>query len=117
LYAITGQEETCTLEFIQEAVKNRIASYVPLFQSTLSLLSERQKEALYAIAKEGKAKAVTSAAFIKKHGLLSSSSAQTAIRQLLEKEIITSENNVYQVYDRFFGLWLTTVFGTGYRIQ
>jgi AAA+ ATPase superfamily predicted ATPase len=117
LYAITGQEETCTLEFIQEAVMKRIASYVPLFQSTLSLLSERQKEALYAIAKERKAKAVTSAAFIKKHGLLSSSSAQTAIRQLLDKEIITSENNVYQVYDRFFGLWLTTVFGTGYRIQ
>jgi AAA+ ATPase superfamily predicted ATPase len=117
LYAITGQEETCTLEFIQEAVKKRIESYAPLFQSTLSLLSERQKEALYAIAKEGKAKAVTSAAFIKKHGLMSSSSAQTAIRQLLDKEIITSENNVYQVYDRFFGLWLTTVFGTGYRIQ
>ena len=117
LYAITEQGDTCTMEFIQESVKNRIASYVPLFQSTLSLLSERQKEILYAIAKEGKATGVTSAAFIKKHGLLSSSSVQTAIKQLLDKEIITSENNVYQVYDRFFGLWLTTVFGIGYRIQ
>ena len=117
LYAITEQGETCTLEFIQESVKRKIASYEPLFLSTLSLLTERQKEILYAIAKEGKARLVTSAAFIKKHGLLSSSSVQTAIKQLLDKEIITSENNVYQVYDRFFGLWLTTVFGTGYRIQ
>ena len=117
LYAITEQGETCTLEFIQESVKRKIASYEPLFLSTLSLLTERQKEILYAIAKEGKARLVTSAAFIKKHGLLSSSSVQTAIKQLLDKEIITSENNTYQVYDRFFGLWLTTVFGTGYRIQ
>ncbi|MDD4968245.1 MAG: ATP-binding protein [Paludibacter sp.] len=117
LYAMTEQGETCTLELVEESVRYRIAMYEPLFQSTLSLLTERQKEILYAIAKEGKAKAVTSAAFIKKHGLLSSSSVQTAIKQLLDKEIITSENSTYQVYDRFFGLWLTTVFGTGYRIQ
>jgi len=117
LYANTNPGEICTLELIQDSVKNKIASFEPLYLSTLSLLTERQKEILYAIAKEGKATAVTSAAFIKKHGLLSSSSVQTAIKQLLEKEIITSENNVYQVYDRFFGLWLTTVFGTGYRIQ
>jgi len=117
VYANTNPGETCTLELIQDSVKNKIDSFEPLFLSTLSLLTERQKEILYAIAKEGKATSVTSSAFIKKHGLLSSSSVQTAIKQLLEKEIITSENNVYQVYDRFFGLWLTTVFGTGYRIQ
>ena len=117
LYGMTVQGETCTLEFIQESVRRKIGSFEPLFLSTLSFLTERQKEILYAIAKEGKARSVTSSAFIKKHGLLSSSSVQTAIKQLLDKEIITSENNVYQVYDRFFGLWLTTVFGTGYRIQ
>jgi len=117
LYALTGQGETCTLDMIRESVQNRIAMYEPVFQSTLVLLSERQKEMLYAIAREGKATSVTSSSFIKRHGLLSSSSVQTAIKQLLDKEIITSENNVYQVYDRFFGLWLTTVFGTGYRIQ
>ena len=117
LYFLTKPGETCTLEIIRESVKNRIAAYEPLFESTLSFLTERQKEILYAIAKEGKASSVTSSAFIKKHGLLSSSSVQTAIKQLLEKEIITSENNVYHVYDRFFGLWLTTVFGTGYRIM
>lgn len=117
LYALTGQGETCTLDMIRESVQNRIAMYEPVFQSTLVLLSERQKEILYAIAREGKATSVTSSSFIKRHGLLSSSSVQTAIKQLLDKEIITSENNVYQVYDRFFGLWLTTVFGTGYRIQ
>ncbi|MDO9615349.1 MAG: ATPase, partial [Bacteroidota bacterium] len=86
-----------------------------LYQSTLSLLPERQKEILYAIAKEGKASGITSGPFIKKHGLLSQSSVQTAVKQLLDKEIITSEENVYEVYDRFFGLWLANLYGTGWR--
>lgn len=117
LFALTEKGEICTLDLVKEAISNKIASYEPLFQSTLTLLTERQREVLYTIAKEGKATAVTSAGFIKKHGLLSSSSVQTSIRQLLDKEIITSENNEYQVYDRFFGLWLTTIFGTGYRME
>jgi len=116
LFALTEKNEGCTLELAQEAIENKITSYVPLFQSTLSLLPERQKEILYAIAKEGKTTGVTSGAFIKKHGLLSPSSVQTAIKQLLDKEIITAENNVYQVYDRFFGLWLSKVYGMGYNL-
>jgi len=81
-----------------------------LFANTLNLLPERQRELLFAIAKEGKAKGITSGAFIKKHGLHSSGSVQTSATQLLDKEIITQENNIYSVYDRFFGLWLSKVF-------
>ncbi len=89
----------------------------PLFQGTLTFLNERQREVLNAIAKEIKATGVISAAFIKKHGLQSSSSVQSSIRQLLDKEIITVENNTYHIYDRFFGLWLTKVVGTGYSLE
>lgn len=115
LFSLTDENEICTLELAQEAIENKIDSYRPLYQSTLSLLPERQKEILYAIAKEGKANAITSGGFIKKHGLLSQSSVQTAVKQLFDKEIITSENNVYQVYDRFFGLWLANLYGTGWK--
>jgi SOS-response transcriptional repressor LexA len=82
----------------------------------LSLLPERQKELLYAIAKERKASGVTSAAFVKKHGLQSASSVQSSLKQLLDKEIITKEDDAFQVYDRFFGLWLSKVYGTGYNL-
>lgn len=115
LFSLTDENEICTLELAQEAIENKIDSYRPLYQSTLSLLPERQKEILYAIAKEGKANAITSGGFIKKHGLLSQSSVQTAVKQLFDKEIITSENSVYQVYDRFFGLWLANLYGTGWK--
>ncbi len=115
LFSLTAENEICSFALAQEAIVNKIDSYRPLYQSTLSLLPERQKEILYAIAKEGKASGITSGPFIKKHGLLSQSSVQTAVKQLLDKEIITSEENVYQVYDRFFGLWLANLYGTGWK--
>lgn len=115
LFSLTAENGFCTSDLALEAIENKIDSYKPLYQSTLSLLPERQKEILYSIAKEGKATAITSGAFIKKHGLLSQSSVQTALRQLFDKEIITSEKNVYQVYDRFFGLWLANLYGTGWK--
>jgi hypothetical protein len=58
----------------------------------------------------GESTKITSGTFIKKHDLHSSGSVQTSASQLFDKEIITQENNVYSVYDRFFGLWLNRVF-------
>ncbi|MDR3296827.1 MAG: ATP-binding protein [Prevotellaceae bacterium] len=116
IFSMLDAGETCTDDVLRSAIESRIASYESMFSALLALLPERQKLLLYAIAKEGKASAITSGDFIKRHALPSASSVQTSAKQLADKEIITSENNVYQVYDRFFGLWLTTVFGTGYRI-
>ena len=116
IFSFLEKGELLSLKELQEIVDYKISSYESLFQSTLVLISERQKELLYAIAKEGKVKGVTSSAFIKKHGLQSQSSVQTSTKQLLDKEIITCENNTYQVYDRFFGLWLRKTFGTGYNL-
>lgn len=116
LYSLTDKDEECSLQFIAESIDDTIASYETIFQGMLSLLPERQKELLYAIAKEGKTSGLTSAAFIKKHGLQSASSVQTAIKQLLDKEIITREENTFQVYDRFFGLWLSKAYGMGYNL-
>ena len=113
LFSELDAHENCTNKIFAEAVRNRIFSYETLFSEILNLLPEKQKEMLYAVAKEGKAQNITSGAFVKKHSLHSTASAQTAARQLLEKEIFTRNGNVYSVYDRFFGLWLQTYYGTG----
>ena len=75
-------------------------------RSLLFQLPIKQKELLMAIAKEGKAQNLTSSAFVKKYRLTSSSSVQSAIKGLLEKNFATSNLGVYEVYDKFFGLWL-----------
>lgn len=116
LYSLTDSDEACSSTFIAETIDDTLTSYETMFRGMLSLLPERQKELLYAIAKEGKATGVTSAAFIKKHGLQSASSVQTSLKQLLDKEIITREDNTFQVYDRFLGLWLSKAYGMGYHL-
>ncbi|MDR0831055.1 MAG: ATP-binding protein [Prevotellaceae bacterium] len=116
LFALLDENEECTENILVDAVNQKVKSYENIFLDTLNLLSNKQKEVLYAIAKAGKANSITSADFIRKYALKSASSVQSAAKQLLELEIVTAENNVYQVYDRFFGLWLTTQYGNGFTI-
>ena len=81
-----------------------------------SNIPERQKEVLYAIAKDGEARQVTSSAFIKRHRLASASAVQSAIKKLLDKDFITEINKTYSLTDRLFALWIKTVYGTGFRL-
>ncbi|MDR1758568.1 MAG: ATP-binding protein [Bacteroidales bacterium] len=112
LFSELDEYEDCTGKKFENALKNRVFSYETLFSEILNILPERQREVLYAVAKEGKAVNISSGEFVKKHSLLSPSSTQTAARQLVEKEIFTRNEHTYSVYDRFFGLWLQTYYGT-----
>lgn len=116
LYAAMRPGEECTLQMVTDYVRITVNAYEPMFEAIVSLLPMRQKELIFAIAKEGKAREVTSSGFIRKHGLKSSSTVQSALRQLLDKEFVTAEGDAYIVYDRFFGLWLAENFGTGYSV-
>lgn len=73
----------------------------------LGTLTEQQKCALYAIAQEGKAEKVLSAAFIKKHAIASTSSMQSALKKLKEMELITVIGNTYSVSDIMIRLYIT----------
>ncbi|GHT77973.1 ATPase [Bacteroidia bacterium] len=116
LFALLNENEECREATLFDAVNQKVKSYESVFFDTLNLLSNKQKEILYAIAKAGKASNITSTDFVRKYALKSASSVQSAVKQLIELEIVTAENNVYQVYDRFFGLWLTTQYGNGFTI-
>ena len=91
---------------VDEALKSVIESYRYTYSEILFRLPEKQKEIMIAIAKEQKAKGVTSAAFIKKYRLTSASSVQSGLKGLLEKDMLTQESGGYQVYDRLFNIWL-----------
>lgn len=106
LYEQTAKGEGATLEEADIVLHQTVNAQQAMYQNMVAMLSERQKELLFAIGKEGRAREITSVDFVTRHGLYSSSSVQSAARQLLEKEFITKEENVYQVYDRFFGLWI-----------
>lgn len=106
LFALTEKGGTCNAEYYSIAKRNVIQTQESSYKDTLANISAKQKPVLFAIAKEGKAINMTSAKFLKDNGLTSSSSVQSALRGLLEKDIITRTENGYRVYDYFFAEWL-----------
>lgn len=106
LFDMTPEQGVCGVEMVPEAIRLIVDSFRYTYSEILFRLPEKQKELLIAITKEGKAKAITSGAFIKKYKLASASSVQSALKGLLEKEFVTQEMGVCQTYDRFLGIWL-----------
>ena len=110
LYASTPTGGHCQSDMINEAKNNVIMSQEGSYKDLLSNLPPKQKIVLQAIAKEGLAKNITSARFIKKYNLSSASSVQSAIKLLLKNDLITQSDGVYRVYDYFFAEWLSTIY-------
>lgn len=106
LFSLTKEKEICDSEMLQMAISNLISMQEFSFQEILYRLPAKQKEIFISIAKEGKAKAVTSNEFIKKYKLRTPSSVQAALKYLLEKDLVTQDGAAYMVYDRFFGIWI-----------
>lgn len=115
-FADTPSGEACTIGAIKIAIDHLIESNATIFREILSNIPEKQKELLYAIAKEGEAKRITSAQFIKRHSLPSASSIQSAIKKLLEKDVVTEINKTYSVTDKLFAMWMNTIYGNGYKL-
>lgn len=105
-FSLTPPQATCGMETLEPAITNILRASEFNYQSMLFQLPPKQKELLVAIAKEGKAQNLTSSAFVKKYRLTSSSSVQSAIKGLLDKNFVTTALGSYEVYDKFFALWL-----------
>lgn len=106
LFALTPKGGVCGVGLVPQARQNIVIVQEGTYKTQLSMLSARQKLVLQALAREVTVKSVTSGAFIKKYSLDSPSSVQSALRGLMEKEIISSEEAGYTVGDFFFGEWL-----------
>lgn len=106
LFAITHPQEICGIDKIEQAITNIIANSSLVYEDLMYQLPEKQALVLKAIAKEGKVKNIFSGHFIKKQGLLSASSVKSAVPALIDKGLITSDKGTYQMYDKFFELWL-----------
>ena len=110
LFALTARGEVCAMDKVDAALQNVILSQENSYKTLLSHLPPRQKMVLQAIAKEGVARNVTSTKFVKQYNLGSASSVQSAVRLLLQNDLITHEDGCYRVYDYFFSTWLSEIF-------
>lgn len=115
-FANTPMGTDCTLETIKTSINNLVAYNDTIFREILSNIPEKQKELLYAIAKEGESERITSAEFIRRHSLSSASSIQSAAKKLLEKDFITEVNKTFSVTDKLFAMWINGIYGNGYTL-
>ena len=110
LFALTGHDETCDVEKLDEARRNVIQLQEVSYKDLLSRLAPKQKLLLQAIAKEQIVRGVTSSTFVKKYNLSSASSVQAALKPLLKNDIVTMDDGAYRVYDYFFSEWLANTY-------
>lgn len=107
----TAVHKSCTPTIIHQSIADIVEDNGHAYSRILSQIPSRQKELLYAIAKDNKAEKITGSAFIKRHSLLSASSVQAASKKLLEMDLITLDNGYYTIPDRFLQLYINLLNG------
>jgi len=100
----TGRD--CTEDMIASAEDFIVRLSSDTYESLFYQMPLKQRSVFLAIAAEGTASEVMSSAFVKRHSLVSASSASAALKGLLDKDFITKEAGVYSASDKFFVLWL-----------
>lgn len=99
-------QKNITEEFIDATIANVIAENEATYQTFVRLITPAQRKLLRAVASEGTAKEITGKNFVAKYQLGAISTIRLSAKILVEKELLLDQNNHYEVYDRFFGIWL-----------
>lgn len=103
IYATKGHVR---IEDIDQAVQQIVNQNEEAYKDILYQLTARQRDLLVAVSREGKARQITGASFIKLNKLTSASSVRKSAQSLIEKQLLTHQQGVYEVYDKFMEEWL-----------
>ena len=106
LFAMAEPNHQYGIEDVDEAIRNVVEEKDDTYQDLMTRLSAKQKTLLLALARSGRDVKPTSGEFIRKHHLTSASAVQRSLSALQEKDIVTSRNGQYHIYDYFLLYWL-----------
>lgn len=99
-------ESVADVRQAEQVLINLLEENAQVYQNLIVLLTDNQLTLMRAIAHEGIVASPNRGDFIKRHGLKAPSSVNTALKSLLEKELIYKSATGYMVYDRFMSVWL-----------
>ena len=94
------------IDLVEYADKQIVSELSYFYADLLTAYSAGHVRLLKAIAKEGCVKEVLSGDFISRHRLRAASSVNSALKKLLDNELVYPSENGYIIYDRFMGEWL-----------
>lgn len=106
LFMKTPEGGMCATDMVDDAIEYNIDMASDTYETLLCQMPDRQRRVLIAIGIEGNARSVRSGLFAKRHNLASPSSVNSAVKGLLEKDLITTDGDSYSIQDKFLALWL-----------
>ena len=106
LNQLFATKDSVVVTDIDKAVEQIINQNEEAYKDVLYQLTARQRDLLVAVSRERKAKHITGSAFIKRYHLTTASSVQKSAQALTEKQLLTHQQGIYEVYDKFMSEWL-----------
>lgn len=95
-----------TKSLVDEVIQELIEEQAMAYQNYCAWLTENQQMLLLAIASECLVSSPLSQQFISTHHLPATSSVKTALKALVDKQLVSKTPKGYLVSDRFFAKWL-----------
>ena len=95
-----------TKSLVDEVILELIEEQAMTYQNYCAWLTENQQMLLGAIAREHLVSSPLSQQFISTHHLPATSSVKTALKALVDKQLVSKTPTGYLVSDRFFAKWL-----------
>jgi AAA+ ATPase superfamily predicted ATPase len=105
-FADTLPGSTCTLTVMKQAAEQLLQQNSKRLQELLAYVTEQQKELLYAIAADRYVQRITSSDFVKRHHLKSASAVQSAVKRLLDFDLITEQHKSFSISDPLLRIWI-----------
>lgn len=93
-------------QLISNALTEIIEESTYAYENLLTAYPSGSVRLLKAIASEGCVKEILSGDFITKHRLKAASSVNSALKKLVDNELVYKKPEGYTIYDRFMGEWL-----------
>lgn len=93
---------------VEEVIRELIEEQAMAYQNYCAWLTENQQMLLVSIAKERLVASPLSQKFIRTHNLPATSSVKTALKALVDKQLVGKTPDGYLVSDRFFAKWLVS---------
>ena len=100
------RDEQINKDLVDEVIQELIEEQAMAYQNYCAWLTENQQLLLLAIAKEQIVPSPLSQQFIITHHLPATSSVKTALKALVDKQLISKTPKGFFVSDRFFAKWL-----------
>nr|DAG24658.1 MAG TPA: AAA ATPase [Caudoviricetes sp.] len=106
LNRLYGYKVAIDVDTVEIAIREIVEESTYAYENLLVAYPAGNIRLLKAIALEGCVKEITAGEFIARHHLKAASSVNSAIKKLLNNELVYKATNGYIVYDRFLNEWL-----------